>query len=127
MTAKCICVAMVCGAISKACAADAVVAFRNAPPEVRTTAPSRSTPAAVPVPPPATPSREAQKGVTIVTRAGPSATVPLSPGIYNAEPYTMIVVVPAPIDSKIAFDGGDGKGKPPEVIEPPLRLVPRVR
>jgi len=124
MMNRVVCTAVAVGAVWLVVDAEEPVRFRNAAPSFRSTAATPGTAeAAVKVLTKA--DKETKKRVTIVTPAVPLAATTPAPGVYKAEPYRMIVVVPAPIDAKIAFGSGSNTGKPPEVIQPPLRLVPR--
>ena len=121
---NCVVCAVVLGAVSFVVDAEEPLRFRNAPPSFRSdTASLRKADAVVKLVTKA--AGETKNQVTIVTPTAPLAAATPAPGVYKTEPYTMIVVVPAPIDAKIAFGSGSNTGKPPEVIRPPLRLVPR--
>jgi hypothetical protein len=60
-----------------------------------------------------------------IIRMQPAPSVPvLAPGVYKAEPFSLLVYVPAPIDEKIV-QGGTSRGSPQmPTVRPPLRLVP---
>jgi hypothetical protein len=60
-----------------------------------------------------------------VQRDGPPAFAsPLQPGVYRAEPYSVIVVVPGAHPDDRCIMGGYGARSPMRIIQPELKLIP---
>ncbi|MBI5387842.1 MAG: hypothetical protein HZA90_24535 [Verrucomicrobia bacterium] len=71
----------------------------------------------------AAPASRRLHGLTnLVARTAPQA---LRPGLYSAAPYSMLVLVPRPVDNGILHPAPSPDRFPGRVIEPPLRLEPK--